>query len=99
MVELEYVIDCCRFVVFYFFQAEDGIRDYKVTGVQTCALPISRRARSAAGVDARARERDASEMHCRTHRLVSVTAPAARAPNATPSRRAERSVRDRKSVV
>src|SRR5256885_3402692 len=28
-------------VVFFFFQAEDGIRDYKVTGVQTCALPIS----------------------------------------------------------
>src|SRR5256885_12709120 len=27
-------------VVFFFFQAEDGIRDYKVTGVQTCALPI-----------------------------------------------------------
>src|SRR5688500_10018296 len=26
---------CC-----FFFQAEDGIRDYKVTGVQTCALPI-----------------------------------------------------------
>src|SRR5256885_9887665 len=26
---------CCMF-----FQAEDGIRDYKVTGVQTCALPI-----------------------------------------------------------
>src|SRR2546426_2292918 len=24
---------------FFFFQAEDGIRDYKVTGVQTCALP------------------------------------------------------------
>src|SRR5688500_19630495 len=24
----------------FFFQAEDGIRDYKVTGVQTCALPI-----------------------------------------------------------
>src|SRR5256885_9091891 len=29
---------------FFFFQAEDGIRDYKVTGVQTCALPISRTA-------------------------------------------------------
>src|SRR5205807_5373506 len=29
------------FCVFFFFQAEDGIRDYKVTGVQTCALPIS----------------------------------------------------------
>src|SRR5688500_19428544 len=28
--------NCC-----FFFQAEDGIRDYKVTGVQTCALPIS----------------------------------------------------------
>src|SRR5256885_6745876 len=28
---------------FFFFQAEDGIRDYKVTGVQTCALPISMR--------------------------------------------------------
>src|SRR5256885_8411431 len=32
---------CCRRVsMFFFFQAEDGIRDYKVTGVQTCALPI-----------------------------------------------------------
>src|SRR5256886_6912662 len=29
----------CRF--FFFFQAEDGIRDLTVTGVQTCALPIS----------------------------------------------------------
>src|SRR5687767_15412658 len=28
--------------VFFFFQAEDGIRDKLVTGVQTCALPISR---------------------------------------------------------
>src|SRR2546422_11266760 len=28
---------CC----FFFFQAEDGIRDVAVTGVQTCALPIS----------------------------------------------------------
>src|SRR3989454_8989404 len=31
-------------VFFFFFQAEDGIRDYKVTGVQTCALPISAQA-------------------------------------------------------
>src|SRR2546422_11457914 len=29
------------FVCFFFFQAEDGIRDVAVTGVQTCALPIS----------------------------------------------------------
>src|SRR2546430_7850820 len=28
-------------VFFFFFQAEDGIRDLTVTGVQTCALPIS----------------------------------------------------------
>src|SRR5207249_6841001 len=31
----------------FFFQAEDGIRDRNVTGVQTCALPISRGARAA----------------------------------------------------
>src|SRR2546425_6096204 len=30
-----------KFVFFFFFQAEDGIRDKLVTGVQTCALPIS----------------------------------------------------------
>src|SRR2546430_6480857 len=30
---------------FFFFQAEDGIRDLTVTGVQTCALPISLHAR------------------------------------------------------
>src|SRR5438094_6134032 len=28
------------FIFFFFFQAEDGIRDRTVTGVQTCALPI-----------------------------------------------------------
>src|SRR5256885_3899609 len=43
-------MDCLQLVEFvktsvldsvvFFFQAEDGIRDYKVTGVQTCALPI-----------------------------------------------------------
>src|SRR6266700_3237310 len=27
-------------LIFFFFQAEDGIRDFHVTGVQTCALPI-----------------------------------------------------------
>src|SRR5437588_9199311 len=30
------------YVCFFFFQAEDGIRDHCVTGVQTCALPIFR---------------------------------------------------------
>src|SRR2546422_11208067 len=32
---------CSFFFFFFFFQAEDGIRDVAVTGVQTCALPIS----------------------------------------------------------
>src|SRR2546430_12039978 len=31
----------CVVIFFFFFQAEDGIRDLTVTGVQTCALPIS----------------------------------------------------------
>src|SRR5258708_26146585 len=45
------VLDYCIFtalavsvilgIIFFFFQAEDGIRDDLVTGVQTCALPIS----------------------------------------------------------
>src|SRR5256885_5142215 len=38
------IVPCCPVVttklLFFFFQAEDGIRDYKVAGVQTCALPI-----------------------------------------------------------
>src|SRR5438046_2512344 len=36
----------CSF--FFFFQAEDGIRDWSVTGVQTCALPIARWGEAAA---------------------------------------------------
>src|SRR2546422_7858967 len=35
------------FLFFFFFQAEDGIRDVAVTGVQTCALPISAQPRLA----------------------------------------------------
>src|SRR2546422_3072055 len=36
---------------FFFFQAEDGIRDVAVTGVQTCALPISERDAHGPGTD------------------------------------------------
>src|SRR2546422_5848980 len=45
---------------FFFFQAEDGIRDVAVTGVQTCALPISSRflRRSCSSVDVRAYRRE-----------------------------------------
>src|SRR5688572_31896482 len=38
---LFFVIVSLFFFFFFFFQAEDGIRDLTVTGVQTCALPIS----------------------------------------------------------
>src|SRR6266511_551272 len=35
------IIQVVLLLSFFFFQAEDGIRDFHVTGVQTCALPIS----------------------------------------------------------
>src|SRR2546423_2177559 len=40
--EVNINIEHLVFVFFFFFQAEDGIRDKLVTGVQTCALPISK---------------------------------------------------------
>src|SRR5438046_9204029 len=36
------IADSHALVLLFFFQAEDGIRDWSVTGVQTCALPICR---------------------------------------------------------
>src|SRR5256885_12948735 len=55
----------------FFFQAEDGIRDYKVTGVQTCALPIC-------GVPDRAvhRERSRDRSRLALPRRAPVTVPA-----------------------
>src|SRR5690348_18156403 len=41
------VVSSCVDVYIFFFQAEDGKRDGRVTGVQTCALPISSIALSA----------------------------------------------------
>src|SRR5256885_4130520 len=40
MTLIDVVATSVALIFFFFFQAEDGIRDYKVTGVQTCALPI-----------------------------------------------------------
>src|SRR5690606_39540536 len=37
---------CHGRICLFFFQAEDGIRDFHVTGVQTCALPIFRAKRT-----------------------------------------------------
>src|SRR6266536_4331262 len=62
---------------FFFFQAEDGIRDPLVTGVQTCALPISCRA----GVCCRTKPRSCGRSLSRpsTCRHASPPAVAARA--------------------
>jgi len=38
-----FVVIIIKRFIFFFFQAEDGIRDFHVTGVQTCALPILQR--------------------------------------------------------
>src|SRR6266481_2195492 len=45
---------------FFFFQAEDGIRDGTVTGVQTCALPISASTPNAAASESKGTSRVAS---------------------------------------
>src|SRR2546422_9793936 len=55
---------CVRFF-FFFFKAEDGIRDVAVTGVQTCALPISDAV--AGGLEDRRQDRG--------HRALAVRAP------------------------
>src|SRR5256885_72762 len=78
MAMLENVSMCVSF--FFFFQAEDGIRDYKVTGVQTCALPISTnenaeasywlaRTYQALGAEAYARLQESFPDSWRTHQL------------------------------
>src|SRR5256885_11718113 len=57
---------CALYRLFFFFQAEDGIRDYKVTGVQTCALPISGRDRGVGGEDAGAFTRNVDDQQFET---------------------------------
>src|SRR5437763_16942269 len=47
IMDIGFAEQLCDLVFFFFFQAEDGIRDTSVTGVQTCALPISSSSRHA----------------------------------------------------
>src|SRR3712207_8080559 len=75
--------------LFFFFQAEDGIRDIGVTGVQTCALPIS------PPPGAPPRQGPAS---CAATRS-STTAPEAAAGSSASSPASRRARKDRKSVV
>src|SRR5206468_8925443 len=60
--------------IFFFFQAEDGIRGLIVTGVQTCALPIS--------LPARARQSPLSPFRAGRVRPANRTRPPRRAPAA-----------------
>src|SRR5690606_39993235 len=63
---------------YFFFQAEDGIRAFHVTGVQTCALPISRAARRGATTRCRG-----TTARCRRARRASAPATSyARSPSA-----------------
>src|SRR6478752_6971302 len=59
---------------FFFFQAEDGIRDVAVTGVQTCALPISR-VEPAVGLGSRGERDRASPRGRRSGRRDPTPAP------------------------
>src|SRR5437762_3986129 len=56
--------------VSFFFQAEDGIRDTSVTGVQTCALPISRRDAPADAADVRGARPDRAQALAEGHAPV-----------------------------
>src|SRR2546430_9076026 len=84
---------------FFFFQAEDGIRDLTVTGVQTCALPISVRdhygEHCATGRGHRRRPRAPFFCHARGDRvrpLKRAPFPRYRGGEALPARSEERRV-------
>src|SRR5438552_5449921 len=97
-------------IIFFFFQAEDGIRDDLVTGVQTCALPILADGKGAHQYDLVGQRRrryqheccftapdadqDAANLIIDRHRFIAVSRFAVRRPKATSTR-----CPDRKSVV
>src|SRR5436189_1621949 len=76
---------------FFFFQAEDGIRDTSVTGVQTCALPISgvRGGVATARPGARAARRQRLENKARHDRHARDDAGAAQGQGRPPGREEE----------
>src|SRR3989449_4661776 len=65
MKKICFLCSCLWYYVcfFFFFQAEDGIRDVAVTGVQTCALPIS---------DGRRLERSTTLVFTEPHRVTAL---------------------------
>src|SRR5256885_10301300 len=94
-----FIVRTRRRVCFFFFQAEDGIRDYKVTGVQTCALPISFRTvpRTATGRRDSVRTPGISFHPNRSHNGPRLVPPFCASSAELPELRY--AVRDRKSVV
>src|SRR5690606_40004336 len=74
--------------LFFFFQAEDGIRDFHVTGVQTCALPIY-------GVGARVRRLTIREPTCPSPRTPPRPRRASRASIRSEERRVGKEGRSR----
>src|SRR5690606_39392926 len=70
--------------VVFFFQADDGIRDFRVTGVQTCALPSSTSSR-ACGCSSHSRQR--TPMHDPAKAATNQTHPC-RLPEDTPLKKA-----------
>src|SRR5256885_8661697 len=85
---------------FFFFQAEDGIRDYKVTGVQTCALPISLQRTMSGGISLATLQ--AKSAGCRAHAETArrtVSTASARASAESRKQRSSFQGIDRKSVV
>src|SRR6266568_2012267 len=64
------IVETIDLVFFFFFQAEDGIRDGTVTGVQTCALPIYRHQPGSQGRLADAAGRDGDDRRRPLHRLM-----------------------------
>src|SRR5256885_12342140 len=96
--ERELVSVQCTFVIF-FFQAEDGIRDYKVTGVQTCALPISRRRFPGLPIGPTGQPRSCLPMVRAPWCSVHPRSPAFFRPTCTPMVTTRTCSIDRKSVV
>src|SRR5690606_40879265 len=81
---------------FFFFQAEDGIRDFHVTGVQTCALPILAGLDYSLTAHARGFDLHIAGYSNRQGLLLNKVAESIRKAQFTPERFA---IRDRKSVV
>src|SRR2546430_9952473 len=82
----------------FFFQAEDGIRDLTVTGVQTCALPILRLSRPRASLH-RPNRRARGSSRNRMRRPPRASARLGKRKTPSPRAAKVRTASDRKSVV